>query len=210
MSGRHEDANPVDQTQDLLPTPPQGESEPSRKRAKTSEEDAQEPPKKRPPATLCAYAVQCSTCQKWRKVPELEIYEEIRARSAKEEFTCEQATQWQQDPPVTCETPADLEPDNTMIWAIDRPGIPQPPKGWQRTIQVRSSEGSKQFADVYYKAPNGGKVLRSIKDVEKFLASNPALGKDIGVDTSFFSFSSPRPDATRFPQLAAEGQMKAS
>ena len=75
---------------------------------------------KRPAATLTAFTVQCAQCMKWRKVPDLELYEQIRARIGREPFVCEQAQNWHTNPAVSCSTPTDLEQDGTLLWAMDR------------------------------------------------------------------------------------------
>lgn len=149
---------------------------------------------KRPAATLTAFTVQCSSCYKWRKVPTLEEYESIRARVSAQPFTCAQARRWR--PNVSCADEPDLVQDGSLLWAMDRQDIPQPPPGWRRRIVVRGGTSAK-FSDVYYHSPCG-KTLRSVNDVERFLSEN-AKYKAQGVTAKQFSFSSPRPLTSSSP-----------
>ena len=74
-------------------------------------------------ATLTAFTVQCGRCLKWRKVLEQEEYERIRANLTAKPFYCEHAQKWHEgDAKITCETPADLLQDGSLIWAMDRQG----------------------------------------------------------------------------------------
>ncbi|GJP44528.1 hypothetical protein CLOM_g3916 [Closterium sp. NIES-68] len=143
---------------------------------------------KRATATLVAFAVQCALCYKWRKAPTLDEYESIRARVSIEPFTCAQAQRWK--PACSCADDPDLVQDGTYMWALDRPDIPQPPPGWRRRIVVRGGSSAK-FSDVYYHSPCG-KSLRSVNDVERFLAEHPKYRMQ-GITSRQFSFSSPRP-----------------
>ena len=100
-------------------------------------------------ATLTAFTVQCGRCLKWRKVLEQEEYERIRAHLTAEPFYCEHAQKWHEgDGKITCETPADLLQDGSLIWAMDKQDIPQPPPMWSRRIVVRGSGTSSKFSDV--------------------------------------------------------------
>ena len=100
-------------------------------------------------ATLTAFTVQCGRCLKWRKVLEQEEYERIRAHLTAEPFYCEHAQKWHEgDGTITCETPADLLQDGSLIWAMDKQDIPQPPPMWSRRIVVRGSGTSSKFSDV--------------------------------------------------------------
>jgi len=93
-----------------------------------------------------AFAVQCHYCSKWRLIPTEKKYEEIREHNLQHPFVCEKAREWQHD--ISCVDPEDVSQDDSMIWAIDKPEIPQTPDGWQRLLQIRG-EGSSQFADMY-------------------------------------------------------------
>jgi hypothetical protein len=93
-----------------------------------------------------AFAVQCHSCSKWRLIPTKKKYEEIREHNLQHPFVCEKAREWQCN--ISCDDPEDVSQDDSMIWAIDKPGIPQTPDGWQRLLQIRG-EGSSQFGDMY-------------------------------------------------------------
>ncbi|KAH9299197.1 hypothetical protein KI387_030879 [Taxus chinensis] len=95
------------------------------------------------------------------------------------------ASAWR--PRVSCDDPADLSPDMSRLWVIDKPNIPCPPKGWERLLTLRG-EGACRFADVYYISPCG-KRLRSMVEVERFLEENTRYGATI----SDFNFQIPRP-----------------
>ncbi|XP_031504466.1 methyl-CpG-binding domain-containing protein 2-like [Nymphaea colorata] len=138
--------------------------------------------------SIGTFTVQCALCLKWRIIPTKEEYEAIRETIIEEPFVCEYAKKWRPD--ISCDDPHDLEPDDTKIWAIDKPNISQPPPGWQRLLRIRS-EGSSKFADVYYVAPTG-KRLRSMIEVQKFLLSHPEY-MQAGVNLSQFSYQIPRP-----------------
>ncbi|KAJ1255828.1 hypothetical protein BS78_07G190500 [Paspalum vaginatum] len=135
-----------------------------------------------------AFAVQCAKCQKWRIISTKEKYEEIRERIQEDPFFCEKAREWK--PNVSCNDPSDISQDGSKLWAIDKPNIAQTPQGWERLIRLRS-EGRTKFADVYYRSPTGTQ-LRSLKEVEKYLAEHPQYVTQ-GVALSHFSFTSPAP-----------------
>ncbi|XP_073304508.1 methyl-CpG-binding domain-containing protein 2-like isoform X2 [Primulina huaijiensis] len=136
-----------------------------------------------------AYAVQCTSCLKWRLSPSKEKYEEIRETIEEHPFTCDIARQWK--PEISCATESDVKPlDQNWIWAMDKPNIPRTPKGWQRIIRARSGGGTK-FADVYYVAPSN-KRLRSMVELDRYLGVHPQFEQE-GVTISQFSFKSPAP-----------------
>eukprot|EP00271_Cylindrocystis_brebissonii_P003668 TRINITY_DN14885_c0_g1_i1.p1 TRINITY_DN14885_c0_g1~~TRINITY_DN14885_c0_g1_i1.p1 ORF type:complete len:329 (+),score=76.41 TRINITY_DN14885_c0_g1_i1:279-1265(+) len=141
-------------------------------------------------STLTTFTVQCATCYKWRKVPSLDLYEDIRAHVSKRPFYCEQTAQWPDSEARTCDSPPDLVQDGTLLWAMDRHDIPKPPPNWRRRIVVRGGSTNNKFSDVYYHSPCG-KSLRSVNDVEKFLGEHPEY-KQQGVTLKMFSFTSPR------------------
>lgn len=134
-----------------------------------------------------AFTVQCANCFKWRLIPDQEKYEVIREHITDQPFLCATTRQWDRD--VSCDDPTDIEQDGTRIWAIDKPNIAKPPPGWKRLLRLRS-EGSSKFADVYYASPTGTK-LRSMPEVQKYLASHPEHAQ--GVEINRFSFQIPRP-----------------
>ncbi|KAL7598276.1 hypothetical protein Lser_V15G23522 [Lactuca serriola] len=138
--------------------------------------------------SIGAFTAQCANCFKWRLIPSLEKYQEIREHITKKPFVCENAHEWRAD--VSCNDPADIEQDGSRLWAIDKPNIAQPPPGWQRELRIRG-EGSTKFADVYYTSPTGV-TLRSIPDIEKFLFKHPEYMEQ-GVTISQFSFQIPKP-----------------
>ncbi|WCJ34684.1 methyl-CPG-binding domain protein 02 [Euphorbia peplus] len=135
-----------------------------------------------------AFSVQCANCFKWRLIPTKEKYEAIREHILEQLFYCETAREWRPD--ISCDVPADIYQDDGRLWAIDKPNIAQPPRGWQRLLRIRG-EGSSRFADVYYQAPSG-KRLRSMVEIQKYLTDHPEYQED-DVTTSRFSFQIPKP-----------------
>eukprot|EP00250_Pteridium_aquilinum_P012211 c20575_g1_i1 orf=314-1714(+) len=135
-----------------------------------------------------AFTVQCALCMKWRLIPTKEQYEEIRQSVLEKPFFCSSARSWRPD--ASCEDPSDVSQDESHLWAIDRPNIPVAPRGWERQLVIRAA-GASKFADVYYVAPSGRK-LRSMPEVERFLAEFPEYVQ-AGVKQSQFSFIIPRP-----------------
>jgi len=135
--------------------------------------------------TVGAFTVQCASCFKWRLIPTKAKYEEIRETILQEPFVCERAREWRPD--ISCKDPTDISQDGSRLWAIDKPNIAQPPRGWERLLRIRG-EGSTKFADVYYISPTG-KKLRSMVEVEKYLNEHP----EDGVNKSQFSFQIPKP-----------------
>ncbi|WZZ08702.1 methyl-CpG-binding domain-containing protein 2 isoform X1 [Brassica rapa] len=138
--------------------------------------------------SIGAFTVQCATCLKWRLMPSMEKYEEIREQILEKPFYCETACEWKAN--VTCDVAEDISQDGTRVWAIDRPSISRPPAGWQRQLRIRG-EGGTKFADVYYVTPSG-KKLRSNVEVQKYLNENPEYITQ-GVKLSQFSFQIPKP-----------------
>jgi hypothetical protein len=111
------------------------------------------PPQSKPPSStprvlpvVGAFTVQCNSCYKWRLIPTKKKYEEIREHNIRHPFVCEKACEWRPD--ISCDDPEDVSQVNNMIWAIDKPEIPQAPDGWQRLLRIRG-EGSSQFGDMY-------------------------------------------------------------
>ncbi|CAA7022903.1 unnamed protein product [Microthlaspi erraticum] len=138
--------------------------------------------------------VQCATCFKWRVVPWMEIYEEIRTYLEEEPFFCDVACQWK--PGMSCEVPADISQEGTeLIWALESHLIPRPPVGWRRLTKIRN-EGGSCFADIYYITPLG-QTLRSGPEVIRYLKENPQYiieGKRIEEQVKEqFSFKIPKP-----------------
>ncbi|OIW03084.1 hypothetical protein TanjilG_07236 [Lupinus angustifolius] len=135
-----------------------------------------------------AFTVQCASCFKWRLIPTKKIYEEIRECIIEQPFVCQKAREWRPD--VSCDDPEDISQDGDRIWAIDKPNIVKPPKGWERLTRIRS-EGSSKFADIYYVAPSG-KKLRSMVEINNYLLEHPEYTSH-GVDLTKFSFQIPKP-----------------
>ena len=106
-----------------------------------------------------AFTVQCNSCYKWRLIPTKKKYEEIREYNLQHPFVCENAREWRPD--ISCDDPEDVSQDNSMIWAIDKPEIPQTPDGWQRLLRIRG-EGSSQFGDMYVSIINSHSFLSSV------------------------------------------------
>lgn len=123
----------------------------------TEEEEGVEPNQSQPCShrTQCpsigAFTVQCATCFKWRLMPSMQKYEEIREQILEKPFFCETACEWK--PNVSCDVPEDISQDGTRLWAIDKPSISRPPTGWQRQLRIRG-EGGTKFADVYVSFPS--------------------------------------------------------
>ncbi|KAL1210912.1 Methyl-CpG-binding domain-containing protein 2 [Cardamine amara subsp. amara] len=138
--------------------------------------------------SIGAFTVQCANCFKWRLMPSMQKYEEIRENLLENPFFCVTACEWK--PNVSCDVPADIYQDGTRLWAIDKPNISRPPTGWQRLLRIRG-EGGTRFADVYYVTPSG-KKLRSTVEVQKYLNDNPEYINE-GVKLSQFSFQIPKP-----------------
>lgn len=134
------------------------------------------------------FTAQCGLCLKWRLIPTKEKYEEIRERVKDDPFVCRKASEWRPD--ISCEDPTDISQNDGKIWAMDKPSIAQPPRGWQRLLRIRG-KGSTKFADIYYQAPSG-KRLRSMVEIENYLAEHPEY-TDKGVKMSQFSFQIPKP-----------------
>ncbi|KAI5055132.1 hypothetical protein GOP47_0030277 [Adiantum capillus-veneris] len=138
--------------------------------------------------TIKAFSAQCSSCLKWRLIPTKELYEEIRQTVTENPFVCSRASSWHAN--ASCNDPSDMSQDASLLWAIDQPDIPLAPAGWERLLCFRG-EGSGKFADVYYRSPTGTR-LRSMRDVERFLAEHPEYAS-AGVQKSQFSFLKPKP-----------------
>lgn len=126
------------------------------------------------------WSAQCGECFKWRLIPTEEEFEKIRSKFTEDPFVCSKI------PHICCNDPAEIEYDNTRIWAIHKPNTPQTPKGFKRRIKVR-----KNFtrADCYYHTPNG-KILRSLTQVPKFLDKYPNYKQTVSVED--FCFSMPK------------------
>ncbi|KAK3130435.1 hypothetical protein QOZ80_6BG0493390 [Eleusine coracana subsp. coracana] len=138
--------------------------------------------------TIGAFTVQCAKCFKWRLIPTKQKYEEIRECIIQQPFVCKRAREWK--PNVSCDDPEDISQDGSRLWAIDKPNIAQPPRGWERQIRIRG-EGGTKFADVYYTSPTGRK-LRSLVEVDRYLQDNPEYVAQ-GITLAQFSFQIPRP-----------------
>ncbi|CAH2079481.1 unnamed protein product [Thlaspi arvense] len=138
--------------------------------------------------SIGAFTVQCACCFKWRLMPSMQKYEEIREKLLENPFFCEMACEWK--PNMSCDVPADISQDGTRLWAIDKPSIARPPTGWQRLLRIRG-EGGTKFADVYYVTPSG-KKLRSNVEVQKYLNEHPEYVSE-GLKLSQFSFQIPKP-----------------
>lgn len=151
------------------------------------------------------FTVQCALCLKWRLIPTKEQYEEIRQFVLEKPFFCSSTISWRPD--ASCENTSDVSQDETHLWAIDRPNIPVPPRGWDRQLVIRGV-GASKFADVYYVAPSGRK-FRSMPEVERFLAEFPEVVK-AGVKQSQFSFIIPRPLDSNYCRKKVAGSSPSS
>lgn len=134
-----------------------------------------------------AFTVQCAKCMKWRLIPSKEQYEKIRHFILEKPFFCSSTALWR--PGASCNDPTEFSEDRNYLWAIDKPNIPLAPNGWERSLVIRGA-GASKFADIYYIAPSG-KKLRSMREIERFLAEHPEY-VNAGVSLSQFSFIIPR------------------
>ncbi|XP_044960622.1 methyl-CpG-binding domain-containing protein 2-like [Hordeum vulgare subsp. vulgare] len=138
--------------------------------------------------SIAHYTVQCAQCFKWRVVPTKEKYEELRETISEELFECARAREWNRV--LSCDDPEDMSQDGSRVWAIDKPNIAQTPLGWNREVRIRGL-GCSKFADVYYTSP-AGTTLRSMVEIERYLAENPFYIRQ-GVYLGQFSFATPKP-----------------
>ncbi|EPS71856.1 hypothetical protein M569_02904, partial [Genlisea aurea] len=126
------------------------------------------------------WSAQCSECFKWRVIPEKGDYEEMRCNLVEHPFACNRL------PEGSCDVPPDIEINNERVWMIDKPGIPTPPRGFERNVFLRKGCAR---CDCNYTTPCG-KNLRANADVAAFLKTNPEeYGHLKGED---FSFSVPK------------------
>ncbi|XP_010448850.1 PREDICTED: methyl-CpG-binding domain-containing protein 1-like [Camelina sativa] len=107
------------------------------------------------------FAVQCEECHKWRQIETQEAYEQIRRR-LKELFVCKQKEG------TTCEDAGDLVYDSSRVWAVDKRGLPETPRGFKRILVTRKDYSK---VDAYYVTPTG-KKLKMFSEVEDFLKAN--------------------------------------
>ncbi|KAI3472347.1 hypothetical protein Pfo_031060 [Paulownia fortunei] len=156
-------------------------------------EQGQGMPAKRVWESVKFYAVRCAKCSKWRLIPTKEKYEEIRERIGEQLFLCETACEWRPD--ISCEDEADVKQDGSLLWAMDRPRIPQTPPGWQRILRIRA-EGGTKFADVYYVAPSNKRLCSMVELSSayyfRYIDEHPKHLQE-GVSISQFSFQPPVP-----------------
>ncbi|XP_073300301.1 methyl-CpG-binding domain-containing protein 4-like [Primulina huaijiensis] len=125
------------------------------------------------------WTAQCGECFKWRTIPTVEEYEEIRSKIIEDPFICSKKDG------VTCEDPADIEYNNSRTWLLDKPNLPKTPVGFKRRIVIR-----RDFSrlDCYYDTPNG-RVLRASTQVGRFLSDKPVYNN---ISVSDFSFTGPK------------------
>lgn len=126
------------------------------------------------------WSAQCGECFKWRLIPTEEEFEEIRSKFIEDPFVCSKK------PNVSCEDPADIERDESRIWAIHKPELPKTPRGFKKSMVLRKDLSR---MDCYYSTPNGKKI-RASTDVPKFLDKFPKYKKDLS--SNDFSFNSPK------------------
>ncbi|KAF5185870.1 Methyl-cpg-binding domain-containing protein [Thalictrum thalictroides] len=131
-------------------------------------------------SSISMYSVQCGKCFKWRLISTQEEYEEIRKNLRDNPWFCNKKSN------VSCEDPADIEYDNTRTWVIDKPNLPKTPDGFKKKLVVRSDFSK---CDAYYLMPTGQKV-RTLNEVEQFLAANPKYRSVVNI--SDFNFTSPK------------------
>uniref|UniRef100_A0A1D1YPG1 Methyl-CpG-binding domain-containing protein 4 n=1 Tax=Anthurium amnicola TaxID=1678845 RepID=A0A1D1YPG1_9ARAE len=132
------------------------------------------------PRNIGAYAMQCAECFKFRLIPTQEEYEDIRQNFIEDPFVCSKK------PNASCDDPADIECDSTVLLVADKPNIPKTPAGCKRVLIMR-----KDFSklDALYIMPNGRRV-RSPRDVEQFLEANPKHKGQFSVPD--FNFAVPK------------------
>lgn len=62
------------------------------------------------------------------------ISAEIREKIGENLFVCETACEWR--PQISCNNEPDVRHDDTMCLAMEKPRIPQTPRGWQRILRI--------------------------------------------------------------------------
>lgn len=126
------------------------------------------------------WSAQCGECFKWRLIPTEEEFEEIRSKFIEDPFVCSKI------PNICCNDPAEIEYDNTRVWAIHRPNTPKTPEGFKRRLMMRKDCSR---ADCSYQTPKG-KSLRSLAEVSRFLDNYPEYKKIASVND--FCFRQPK------------------
>lgn len=135
------------------------------------------------------WSVQFGECYKWRVIPTLEEYEEIRSKFVEDPPVCSKK------PGCSWDQPADMEYDNSRTWVIDKPNLPKTLSGFRRKLSMRRDNSK---FDCYYDLMEGRrKSFRSQTQIAKFLDENPEYKKDMS--PSDFCFSSPKVDADTLP-----------
>ncbi|XP_010439296.1 PREDICTED: methyl-CpG-binding domain-containing protein 1 [Camelina sativa] len=109
------------------------------------------------------FAVQCEECYKWRQINTLEDYEYIRRKLRDDEFVCERIEG------MTCKDAEELKYDSSKAWAIDKPGLLETPRGFERNVVMRTDYSG---TDVYY-ITSIGKKLETHAEVAAFIEANP-------------------------------------
>lgn len=132
---------------------------------------------------------------KWRLIPSLHEFEEIRSKFSNDPFVCDKR------PNKTCDSPADIEYDASRTWVIDKPDIPKTPAGFIRELVMRRDYSK---MDGRYITPEG-KKLRSSVEVAAFLEENPAY-KEV-VSLSDFSFNVPKVIAETVPKNVGKNKL---
>lgn len=112
-------------------------------------------------------------------IPTQEEFEDTRSRFIEDPFFCNKKAD------VCCDDPADIDYDDSRIWAIDKPNLPATPAGFQRKLVLRR-DCSKM--DAYYVSPTGTK-MRSLTQIAPYLEANPQCE---GLSVSDFAFTSPK------------------
>ncbi|KAL8143154.1 hypothetical protein V2J09_016186 [Rumex salicifolius] len=126
------------------------------------------------------YAAQCDRCLKWRIVDSQEAYEEIRSKIKEQPFFCDKKHM------LSCDVPADIEYDNSRVWVVDKPNIPETPVGFKRELILRRNFSR---LDAFYVTPTGKRVRSSV-EAASFLQDHPDEYKH--VNPKDFNFAVPK------------------
>ncbi|KAL2608067.1 hypothetical protein R1flu_026640 [Riccia fluitans] len=119
--------------------------------------------------TITNHAVQCAKCGKYRYIPDKTHYEVIRENIHQLPWVCTSALPW--NPLASCDIPDEIAENPKFLLAVDRPGIPATPPGWERSIHVRAGPNPPwSSCNVYFFAPAGqlpktDRRMRTFKDI---------------------------------------------
>ncbi|KAL2608070.1 hypothetical protein R1flu_026643 [Riccia fluitans] len=167
------------------------------------------------PHTITNHAVQCARCGKYRHIPDKWHYEVIREYIHQLPWFCEKAVSWNKM--ASCDLPDEFAENSDFILAIDRPGIPATPLGWERIVHIAAGPTRRRFCNVYYITPpafwtHHDRRMRCLQDIEMTLKICPNLippRLDIRTRFSFARPAAPWRDECEAPN-ASRGSGKSS